>query len=375
MTFQNDQSALRMSVPLLRCPQTRLPLRLLSLAEARIAMGSQELVPRTNRAPAPFGVTDTLLVRSDNLCAYPVVNGVPILMAPEQLTSPAHAVAFNLRDPRYAEAYEEMEHYNKVAEAQASSIRDAWAFRAVEPALRLPASDRRQFPDPRAAWIDSVPDCKAQFEAYQYLGDLGGKRFFQLGGSGIHAVKALLAGAEEAWVLTPMLGEAYCSIALAREAGVAGGLRCIVAVAEEIPVADSTFDAVYSGGCVHHMTTDIALPEVARVIKTGGRFSCSDPWRAPLYAVGTRIFGKREANVFCRPLTPARVAPLFKAFPNAKLAQYGTLTRYPVLALSRFGVNVGPRAMWFLYGVDDGLCSLLPGFRRMGSSVALFGTK
>ena len=180
----------------------------------------------------------------------------------------------------------------------------------VEPVLRLAPEERGTCPEPRETWIDCVPDCKAQYEAYKYLEPFAGKHVLQLGGKGIHAVKSLLAGATEAWVLTPMLGEVYCSMALAKEAGVLDRLRCVVGVAEEIPIVDNYFEAAYSGGCVHHMTTELAMPEISRVLKPGGRFSSMDPWRAPLYAIGTKILGKREVNVYCRPLTqsPRRAA-------------------------------------------------------------------
>ena len=104
-------------------------------------------------------------------------------------------------------------------------------------------------------------------------------------------MKWLLAGAAEAWVMTPMLGEVYCSIALAKEAGVVDRLRCVVGVAEEIPLAGDMFDAIYSGGCVHHMTTELAMPEIARVLKSGGRFASADPWRAPLHSIGKKFLG------------------------------------------------------------------------------------
>jgi ubiquinone/menaquinone biosynthesis C-methylase UbiE len=220
-----------------------------------------------------------------------------------------------------------------------------------------------------------VSDCKAQYESYCYLLPVRGKRLLQLGGKGIHAVKMLLAGCAEAWVVTPMLGEIYCAIALAKEAGVLDRLRCVVGVAEETPIADNTFDRVYSAGSVHHMTTELALPEIARVLKPDGRFSSFDPWRAPFYAIGTKILGKREVNVFCRPLTKQRVSPLFTSFNTAKKAQYGTLTRYAALALGKFGIGVPFRVMWQLYRFDDAFCSCIPGLRNYGSSVALFGTK
>jgi uncharacterized protein YbaR (Trm112 family)/SAM-dependent methyltransferase len=375
MPVELNMPALTADMDIFVCPQTKLPLRPLPLDQAKEALGSAELVPRSNADPAPFGVTSTLMVRSDNACAYPVVDGIPILLAPEQITPASRTQKFDLRDVKYAEAYEEMTHYNQVAKAEAAAIRESEAYHMIEPILRLAPENRHTFPDPKEAWIDCVPDCKAQYEASQYLGDITGKRLLQLGGKGIHAAKWLLGGAAEAWVVTPMLGEVYCSIALAKEAGVLDGLRCVVGVAEEIPLADNLFDGIYSGGCVHHMTTELAIPEIRRVLKPGGHFSCVDPWRAPLYKIGITIFGKQERNVYCRPLNSARVAPLFETFRGAEKTQYGWVTRYPALALAKLGINVPLGLMWQLYRMDDAVCSCIPGMRNMGSSVALFGTK
>ena len=297
MPFELDMPALTADKSIFICPQTKLPLRPMSLDQAKEALGSANLAPRSNAEPAPFGVTPTMMVRSDGACAYPVVDGIPVLLAPEQITRADRPQQFDLKDVKYAEAYEEMTHYNEVAKGEAAAILKSESYRVIEPILRLPPSDRHTFPEPKEAWIDCVPDCKAQYEASRYLGSIAGKRLLQLGGKGIHAVKWLLGGAAEAWVLTPMLGEIYCSIALAKEAGVLDRLRCVVGVAEEIPLVDNMFDAIYSGGCVHHMTTELAMPEIARVLKPGGRFACMDPWRAPLYAIGTKILGKREKNV------------------------------------------------------------------------------
>ena len=370
-----DMPALIGNESIFICPQSKLPLRPLTLDDTKQAMGATELAPRTNVEPAPFGLTPMMLVRSDNASAYPIVDGIPILLAPEQITPANRRQEFDLQDVKYAEAYQEMTHYNEIGKAEAAAIKNSQSYQVVEPVLKLSPEVRRTFPEPKAAWADSIYDCKAQYYAYQHLGPMPGKRVLQLGGKGIHAVKLLLAGAAEAWVLTPMLGEIYCSISLAKEAGVLDRLRCVVGVAEEIPIADNTFDAIYSGGCVHHMATELAMPEIARVLKSGGRFSSMDPWRAPLYAIGTKILGKREVNVFCRPLTRARVAPLFTSFAEAEKVQYGTLTRYPALALWKFGVNMPFNMMWRLYQFDDALCSCVPGLRNLGSSVALFGTK
>ena len=174
--------------------------------------------------------------------------------------------------------------------------------------------------------------------------------------------------------MSPMIGEARCAMALARAAGVADRLRCVTGIAEELPFADASFDGVYSGGCVHHMATENALPEAARILRPGGAFAAVEPWRAPLHAIGTKVFGKRE-GVHCRPLTEQRLAPLRSSFANVRVVRHGTLTRYPLLALEKLGVHWTLPAVWRIHRVDDALCSLVPGLRKWGSCAALLATK
>src|SRR5437762_2961144 len=147
------------------CPQTKLPLRPMSLQDAKKALGSDDLITRTNAEKASFGVTSILVVRADNACAYPVVGGIPILLAPEQITPASRPQSFDLEDVKYAEAYQEMTFYNKVGQSEAQAIRQSQAYQVTEPVIRLQANERRQFPEPNAAWLDCVPDCKAQYES------------------------------------------------------------------------------------------------------------------------------------------------------------------------------------------------------------------
>jgi len=55
--------------------------------------------------------------------------------------------------------------------------------------------------------IDAVYDCGGQWDAYNHLAPIRGKRVLQVGGKGIHAIKFILAGVKEAWLLSPMIGE------------------------------------------------------------------------------------------------------------------------------------------------------------------------
>jgi len=364
---------------LLVCPETKQKLRLGTKEEAEAIAGAAFVALRVPQGEEkakspPSGVTPQLLLREDDACAYPVVDGVPILMVPEMLGKAGTARSFDLKDARYDEAYSEMAFYNQVAMDEAVRIKETESFQELLPIINASEEERADFPKPRSIWLDSIYDCTAQWEAYEHLVPLAKKRIMQLGGRGYHAVKFLLGGAEEAWVVTPMLGEIRFAQALAEAAGVADRLRCVVAVAEELPLASDTFDAIYSGGCVHHMVTDLALPETARVLKPGGSFSAADPWRTPFHHIGTKVFGKREA-VHCRPLTHERIASFSKSFGEHVIVQHGTLTRHLLLALNKLGVSSSMSAAWWLTALDDRVSSLLPGFRGMGSSVVLLGRK
>ncbi|MEO7674577.1 MAG: methyltransferase domain-containing protein, partial [Pyrinomonadaceae bacterium] len=287
------------SVHALVCPTTRLGLELVTLdaAEARL---NAKLFPRDDSFNArgslskAAGPTPWVLLREDMGCAYPVVDGIPILLAPEALTISEKQSSFDLTDPRYAEAYEEMEFYNSAASTTSQMLKRDGPESIIPRELAASAEQRASFPAPWQVWVDTVHDSAALWDAYSHLGRFENRKAIQLGGSGSHVIKFAMAGAAEAWLITPMLGEATIARDLADASGVGDRFRCIVAIAEELPIKGEIFDAVFASGCLHHMVTEIALPEAARILRDGGRFAAVEPWRAPLYAIGTKILGKRE---------------------------------------------------------------------------------
>lgn len=374
------QQPLNEMLEILACPETGQPLELVPRRQAEADAGAplgllRASDERSFDLDAHFGTVTHVLRRRDHQAAYAVVDGIPILMVPEQIGPYHRRRSFDLKDARYAEAYEEMEHYNQAADHQVREINRSDAYLHVARVQQATAAERASFPAPPQVWLDAVYDSASQWDAYHHIAPLSGKRVMQLGGQGIHAVKFLLGGAEQAWLVTPMLAEARFAVALAAAFGVDARLRCVVSIAEELPLRDGTFDVIYSGGCVHHMVTSLALPEAARVLKEGGRFAAIEPWRAPFYSLGTRIFGKREANVYCRPLDRQRVAPLEDAFGWSRTVQHGTFMRYFLIALKKLGVKLSLMTVWRLIRLDDALSSLVPGLRRLGSSIALLGTK
>ncbi len=137
---------------------------------------------------------------------------------------------------------------------------------------------------------------------------------------------------------------------------------------------DAIFDGAYSGSSLHLSVTSISYPEVFRILRPGGRLSCVEPWAAPLYAIGTKLLGKRE-GVNAHPMTKSRAAPLFDTFRDAAIVHHGAISRYPLLALSKLGLGTTQTAVWAITRVDDAICSLVPPLRRMGSCSVLLATR
>jgi SAM-dependent methyltransferase/uncharacterized protein YbaR (Trm112 family) len=341
----------------LYCPENRQLLTAMTLAAAQDAAG-----PLCPRKKTPFGATKMVLLREDHKAAYPIVNEMPILLVPEALTT--EPVEYDLRDRRWSEAYEEMDFYNISAADIAGNISQALVDRLVNQAAAA------AFPYPE--WLDAPYDAASQLDAFRYLGTVKGQRVAQLGGKGVHAVKSLLAGAQEAWLLTPMHQEAAFAYELARQTGVASRFHTVVAIAEQMPFPDEAFDAIYAGGCLHHMSTDFAGPEIRRVLVKGGRFAAVEPWDTAAHQFGTRAFGKREVNVYCRPLDEERLRPLELAFNQVEIRHHGPILRYLALGLLKVTKHeISTRLGLWLARADDAL----PLPAHLGGSVAVLATR
>lgn len=340
----------------LRCPESQQALYPATLGEAESLAGGVLL----GRGGRPHDPTMPVLVRADRKAAYPVVSGIPILIAPAVLAleQPDH----DLSDTRWSEAYAEMEFYNQSAAA------------ALEHTLSDEAVQIRQLvsqPWPKG-WVDAAYDAVAQADAIEYLGFPRGQAVLQLGGKGMHAMKSLLGGAAQAWLVTPMESEARYAVALAESLQVADRFRAVVGVAEQIPMDGDGFDSVYTGGCLHHMSLEYAAPELKRILKPGGRLAAVEPFQTSLHRLGTRLIGKREANAHCRPLTAERLEPITLAFAHPDIRHHGPVLRYLALAMQKFiRRSITPRTGLKLGAIDDSL----PLPERYGGSVAVLAER
>ncbi len=360
----------------LECPITHAALEPASKEKLEKEMG--ESLSSRSQNPLFADVTE-VLATADRRSIYPVVNGFPVLLAPERLLPESAVSDIDLKDQKYREAYEEMAFYNGVASRQAEEIVSHSPYSALcaifKPIMEATPEQRDSFPNPPEVWLNSVYDCAAQWDIYSHIAPVRGKTLLQIGGTGVNAIKMLLAGAEESWLLTPILGEALCGLAMARRFGVEDRFRCVLGVAEELPFRPESFDVIHTQGCFHHMVVHLAVEGIERALKPNGKFAASEPWRAPLYKIGTTIFGKREEDVHCKPLTMKRLKAFRETFSRTEMIHHGAITRYPLLALMKLGLNSNLSLVWKLNRLDDRICSCIPGARKMGSSISCLAVK
>lgn len=365
----------------LACPSTHRPLRIVELG-VKNASDSFGLIPvrRSGMSSASIGVTDRVLMPDGMDTAYPVVGEFPVLLAPELLV-PERAIqefeVVDLTDPRYAEAYQEMEVYNALCNARVEAAMKSGYAELRKPMGALkPSTDfsNATFPFPEHLWVDALHDSLSQLEAYSYLAPVRDRVVMQLGGSGTHAVKMLCAGASRAFLVTPMTGEARVAMTLAQHYGVAEKLGCVIGIGEEIPFANDTVDLVYSGGCFHHMRLRHAARQLHRILRPEGKFAAVDPWKTPLHTIGTALIGKREKSIFCKPITPDRMAPLYDYFGDMLVKNHGPLLRYLFLAFEKLGLRLPVTRMLSVGRFDDAIGASI-GLKRFGGSLMVAGTK
>jgi SAM-dependent methyltransferase len=125
---------------------------------------------------------------------------------------------------------------------------------------------------PRLWGMFSIPD--AELEA---LGDVTGKRVLELGcGAGQWSRSLAAEGAE-------VIGFDLSDAQLAAAATQMGAARfpLVQGAAEHLPFADGSFDVVFCDhGALSWAPPQLAIPQVARVLRSGGRllFTVTSPW-------------------------------------------------------------------------------------------------
>jgi SAM-dependent methyltransferase len=194
------------------------------------------------------------------------------------------------------------------------------------------------FPYPSSAWLDSQANPVSELDAYKWLAPIKGSDFLQLGGSGSHAIKALIGGANSSSLLTPMAEEGLLAARMAKRLGLSERLDVVQAIGEQLPFADESVDRIFGGGTLHHIQLGEGFREIARILKPGGRAAFVDPNLNFIYRLleVTRIRElAREDGAQCYPLRVADVRQNATGFRTVKCELAGGPLRYVIVGLTR----------------------------------------
>jgi ubiquinone/menaquinone biosynthesis C-methylase UbiE len=216
----------------------------------------------------------------------------------------------------------------------------------------------RVVPDDETIWRRDLG--RARRIAFEWLGDLRGKRVLELGcGPGDEAVMMARRGA---WVVAVDIAPAsvWVTRARAEATGVAARVVTSRMCAEQLAFPSDTFDWVTGFGLLHHAQLDALAPEIRRVLRRGGHALFFEPLGMnPLLEFARQYLPyrdkRRSANE--HPLKYeqiARVGAHFSATRVREVYLFSMITR---------AIGDEASAGW-LWAWDEWLLAHVPALRR-----------
>ncbi len=364
------------------CPSTQEPLFTLGsgkVAELNRRIGAGELGFLSGEAVS--SPLESALGTKDGNVIYAVLNGIPVLMPHAAIVnkdSTPEGISLRLPDSSYGEILDEAALYDRVAEKWAQSDTISTFGERLRPGIDISEEEIASFPEPIELWCDAHIALSAQKEAYEWISHPRGKRILQMGGHGSHAIKFLLAGALQVYLLSPSHEELRYGEMLAGKFGVSEGFVPVQGIAEQMPFADNFFDAIYAGACLHHTELEYSGPEFRRILKPGARAAFGEPRMTFWYHYGRKIFSKRglsgaEAHVQSdRPIYQSEIDGFVASFSSYRVKGSRIFVHIPLTVLHRyFGVRYPLKMLSRVEAADFSLASMMGLEKRFAPIVSI----
>jgi len=158
--------------------------------------------------------------------------------------------------------------------------------------------------DPGGTLVDEAFTAATAIEnkyVLEQFGDVRGKKILDYGcGSAEGGVYLAKQGAQVVGI-DVSVGMLAAAQRLAAHHGVTIETRPVTG--DAIPAADDEFDLIYGNGVLHHVTLDVAMPELARILKPGGKGCFIEPLPYNPVINAYRKIAKEVRTVDEKPLT------------------------------------------------------------------------
>ena len=204
-------------------------------------------------------------------------------------------------------------------------------------------------------------------EAYHLaaLGDVAGQHVLDYGcGTGGTTAHLLQRGARVTGfdISVTRLQEARQRVAGEPGGASTGLLQC---AAEMLPFRNETFDAVLGKQILHHLDLAVAIPEIARVLRPGGRAVFLEPLIHNPFLEGYRRLTPHLRSPTERALSVGQLAWMGSHFRACSHREFILFSVLPVLAAT-LGGRRGAWAGWqqAMQRVDRALLNALPAVGR-----------
>jgi SAM-dependent methyltransferase len=162
--------------------------------------------------------------------------------------------------------------------------------------------------------------------AVNSMGDVRGKRLLDLGaGSGESSVFFAKRGAE---VLATDVSPAMCAVVreLARNHGCVHRINVSVVAGEFLPFREACVDLVFGEDVLHHLDLDLALPEIRRVLKEGGKAVFIEPLGHNPFLNLFRSLSPETRTESERPLLTKDLEKIGRFFTRSRHREFHLLT-------------------------------------------------
>jgi ubiquinone/menaquinone biosynthesis C-methylase UbiE len=175
---------------------------------------------------------------------------------------------------------------------------------------------------------------------FDFLGSVFGKTILDLGcGYNPTSVYFALAGARKVYAGDVSLKAVKHIRSVARRQGVADRVSAVVMAGEQLPFPDESFDIVHGEAVLHHLETPLAGPEIARVLRKGGKAGFKDPFGHNLLFELVRDHfpypWKPKVKGTDRPLKLKDIRDFGSAFSSWSYRGFGLLSPLATLIVGR----------------------------------------